>query len=210
MNDAATQRLFRSWGVPLVRVPMRRNLADVTLATALTAMREIGAVPVVIVSGLGELAGDDAILARDLHDLELVHRVVGDRSAYLEYGNEDDLGHGITAAHYTVSWNVVVARLEAAAPPSYRFVGPVTYQMSPTRWVPAVALSWTPGSVTDVESSVACRGKPGSTSLRVSGSVVRSGEQGCRRGGRRESRYRPDVHHLGRLPSGAKGGFPGE
>lgn len=132
MNDPATQQLLRSWQVPYVRVPMRQNLNEATLTKALRAVRNIGAIPVVIISGPGELSGDSATLARDRYDLGLVETVFHGKPVYLEYGNEDDLAHGIDASAYTASWNAVVGILKATAPPAYKWIGPVNYQTNPS------------------------------------------------------------------------------
>ena len=132
MTDPATQQLLRSWRVPYVRVPMRQNLDGATLIKALRAVRAIGAVPVAIISGPGELSDDGAILARDRYDLGLMERVFPHSPVYLEYGNEDDLAHGIDASAYTASWNTVVSQLKATAPASYHWAGPVNYQTNPS------------------------------------------------------------------------------
>jgi hypothetical protein len=130
-DDPATQALLRSWQVGLVRIPMRQSLDDAALTAALQAVRTIGATPLVIVNGPGELAGDSAILARDQHDLALVENVFPNAPVDLEYGNEDDLNHATTATQYTASWNAVVSQLRAQAPASYKWVGPVNYQSNP-------------------------------------------------------------------------------
>jgi hypothetical protein len=132
VTDPNTQRLFASWGVPLIRVPMRRTLADATLTAALRAVRNIGATPLVILNGPGELADDGAILSRDLHDLDLVRGVFPTGPVELEYGNEDDLGHGVTAAQYDASWNTVISQVKAQSPAGYTFAGPVNFQSNPS------------------------------------------------------------------------------
>jgi len=130
-DDPGTQRLLRSWHVPFVRVPMRPSLSDAVLSDALRAVRNIGAIPVVILNGPGELPDDNAVLVRDLHDLELVRQVFRDHPVYLEYGNEDDLAHGVTAQRYTTSWNAVISTIKTGAPDRYKFVGPANYQSDP-------------------------------------------------------------------------------
>lgn len=129
-DDPATQRLLRSWHVPFVRVPMRPSLSDAVLTDALRAVRAVGAIPVVILNGPGQVADDAAVLTRDLHDLDLVEQVFREHPVYLEYGNEDDLD-GVTAQRYTASWNAVIGAIKAKAPQRYEFVGPANYQSNP-------------------------------------------------------------------------------
>lgn len=143
-DDPDTQRLFQSWGVPLVRVPMRSTLDDQTLIDAMHAVQAVGADPLLILNGPGDLTGDNsidngAIAARDLHVLGLVTQTFGDATVYLEYGNEVDYFHGVDADEYVDSWNVVVPQLAAAVPASYRFVGPTWSEADPDAIATVVA-----------------------------------------------------------------------
>lgn len=119
-----TRRLFRQWGVPLIRVPLRAILDDSTLLGAMRAVRQVGAAPMLILRGP---AGDalPSVLAQDEHLMDLVHSVFGNGTAYLEFGNEPDLA-GIAPADYRTAWNTVIRELRKRYPTAaYRFVGPV-------------------------------------------------------------------------------------
>jgi hypothetical protein len=123
--DPGTQAMLRSWGVPLIRVPLRAGLSDATLTGALQAVLDIGATPMVILHG-----PKSGGLGDNQHLLSLVTRVFGDRRVYLEYGNEQDLA-GVNAAAYTAGWNQVIPALKQAAPAAYQFVGPANFQADP-------------------------------------------------------------------------------
>src|SRR5581483_10145330 len=60
-----TQALLRSWGVPLIRLPLRSGLADATLIAAMQAVLAVGATPMVILPGpaSGTPAGDRHLLS---------------------------------------------------------------------------------------------------------------------------------------------------
>jgi hypothetical protein len=120
-----TQAMLRSWGVPLIRVPLRAGLSDATLTGALQAVLAVGATPMVILHG-----PKSGTLADNQHLLSLVTGVFGDRRVYLEYGNEQDLA-GVDANAYAAGWNQVIPALRQAAPAGYQFVGPVNFQADP-------------------------------------------------------------------------------
>ncbi|MFC4909357.1 hypothetical protein [Actinomadura gamaensis] len=134
-TNADTQALFRSWGLPFIRVPLRAafdggaTVTDAQLLTALKAVRTVGATPVLILRGPGGGRTTGAITATDTHLLDLVHQVFGDGTAYLEFGNEPDLAANppVTADAYTAAWNAVIPTLKARYPSAgYKYVGPVT------------------------------------------------------------------------------------
>jgi uncharacterized membrane protein YgcG len=124
-TDPGTQAMMKSWGVPLIRVPLRAGLTDAVLVRALRAVLVVGATPMVILRG-----PKSGTLADNQHLLDLVHGVFGDRRVYLEYGNEQDLA-GVTAAGYVAGWNATVPALKRAAPTTYQFVGPVNFRADP-------------------------------------------------------------------------------
>jgi hypothetical protein len=120
-TSAGTQALLRTWGVPLIRVPLRSGLSDAALTQAMQAVLAVGATPMLI------LPGPASPPAGNQHLLSLITNVFGARKVYLEYGNEADLA-GIDAAAYTAGWNRDVPALKRAAPAGYAFVGPVSFQ----------------------------------------------------------------------------------
>ncbi|HLH67310.1 MAG TPA: hypothetical protein VKV27_16590 [Solirubrobacteraceae bacterium] len=128
LTDPAVQSQFATMQVPYVRVPMRTNLSDQTLESALQVVKTIGATPLVIVPGPGDVSNLQQV---DAHDLALVQSVFGGSAVLVEFGNEDDLDHGVDAQAYTQAWNQVVPTLAAASPPSYRFGGPTNFQANP-------------------------------------------------------------------------------
>ncbi|WP_345363611.1 choice-of-anchor Q domain-containing protein [Actinoallomurus liliacearum] len=134
----ATRELFRSWGVPIVRVPLRDRFSkngapvgDDQLLSAMRAVRDIGATPMLILRGPGSGRTADDVKKTDLHLLDLIHQVFGDGTAHLEFGNEPDLpGTDVPAADYTVAWNTVVPALKSRYPKAaYRYVGPASWRV---------------------------------------------------------------------------------
>lgn len=126
VNNASTQQLLKQMGMPIIRMPYRRNLSDDTEMQALRAIKSIGAAPLVIVQG----ATDANALADDLRQISVIQQVFGASTVYIEFGNEEDLA-GVDVARYTTAWNAIVPRLKAQAP-SYKFIGPVNFQYNPT------------------------------------------------------------------------------
>ncbi|MCO5967423.1 choice-of-anchor Q domain-containing protein [Actinoallomurus soli] len=132
-----TRELFRSWGVPIVRVPLRDRFEDGTPVgddqwlSAMRAVRDIGATPMLIIRGPGHRRTVDDLKQTDLHLLDLIHQVFGDGTAYLEFGSEPDLpGVDVPAADYTVAWNTVVPALKSRYPKAkYRYVGPASWRV---------------------------------------------------------------------------------
>lgn len=131
MNDPTTQALLKTHNTPIVRMPFRDAFTDAQDIQALSAIKNTGAAPLVIVHGA--CVSDPYTI--DNHWLSLVAQLFTTGSVYVEYGNEEDLscngGAGINATAYQASWNVVVAQLKTNYP-SYSFIGPVTYQSDPT------------------------------------------------------------------------------
>ncbi len=133
MNDPTTQAIVRTHNTPIVRMPFRDALTDAQDMQALSAIKNTGAAPLVIVHGA--CVSDPYTI--DSHWLSLVAQVFTTGPVYVEYGNEEDLscngGAGISATVYQASWNAVVSHLKATpAYSSYSFIGPVTYQSDPT------------------------------------------------------------------------------
>ncbi len=131
MNDPTTQAILKTHNTPIVRMPFRDVFTDAQDLQALSAIKNTGAAPLVIVHGA--CVSDPYTI--DNHWLSLVAQVFTTGPVYVEYGNEEDLscngGAGISATAYQASWNAVVPQLKANYP-SYSFIGPVTYQSNPT------------------------------------------------------------------------------
>lgn len=118
LNNSTTQQLLKNARVPIIRMPFRTTLDDVYEVEALRAIQYIGAVPLVIVYG----PYDANALADDMHILDLVHRVFGDETVYIEFGNESNVEH-IDAHQYAASWSTVIPALKAKEP-TYKYIGP--------------------------------------------------------------------------------------
>lgn len=138
VTQSATRELFRSWGVPIVRVPLRDRftpdgppVTDDQWVSAMRAVRDIGATPMLIIRGPGSGRTADDVKKTDLHLLDLIHQVFGDGPAYLEFGNEPDLpGTDVPVADYTAAWNTVVPALRSRYPKAaYRYVGPASWRV---------------------------------------------------------------------------------
>ncbi|GAA0322225.1 right-handed parallel beta-helix repeat-containing protein [Actinoallomurus spadix] len=138
VTQAATRELFRSWGVPIVRVPLRDRfkpdgppVTDDQWMSAMRAVRDIGATPMLIIRAPGSGRTADDVKKTDLHLLDLIHQVFGDGTAYLEFGNEPDgPDAGVPVADYTAAWNTVVPALKSRYPKAaYRYVGPASWRV---------------------------------------------------------------------------------
>jgi len=126
VNNPETQQLLKQKHMPIIRMPFRFGLPDAYELQALRTIREIGAIPLIIVHG----AIDQNALADDRHLISLTQSVFGGDTVYVEYGNEADLA-GVDVWRYTESWNAVIPQLKAMAP-TYKFIGPVNFEHNPT------------------------------------------------------------------------------
>ncbi|MEV0407018.1 choice-of-anchor Q domain-containing protein [Actinoallomurus sp. NPDC050550] len=186
----ATRELFRSWGVPIVRVPLRDHfegsttpVGDDLLLSAMHAVRDIGATPMLIIRGPGSGLAADDVKKTDLHLLDLIHQVFGDGTAYLEFGNEPDLpGTDVPVADYTAAWNTVVPALKGRYPKAaYRYVGPASWRVDHdyVKYIGAFVAGATPepdflswheyvcGAATDAHWKDACDGHLGNWQTHV-------------------------------------------
>ncbi len=126
LNSEATRQQLKNIGVRLMRMPTRPTLSDATEIAAAEAIKEIGAVPLIVISGPEFKAG--SILQSDQHLLDLFSRVFGKELVYYEFGNEADL-QGIKVDAYVNAWNQVVPTLKQAFPTA-RFIAPDNYQFT--------------------------------------------------------------------------------
>lgn len=126
VNERSVQALLRTYQVPVIRMPFRPTLTDAYETQALQAIRDIGALPLVIIHG----PTDSSVLTDDMHIITLVRNVFGDSAVYVEYGNESELD-GVSAEEYAASWNRVVPCLKSIAP-QYQFIGPAASFFNPS------------------------------------------------------------------------------
>jgi hypothetical protein len=126
LHSAQTRQLLKDIGVRLIRMPTRPTLSDATEMAAAQAIKEIGAVPLVVIAGPGYKNGP--ILQTDQHWLALFTKVFGTAPVYFEFGNESDLA-GVTVEQYVALWNQVVPALKQQFPTA-RFIGPDNYQFT--------------------------------------------------------------------------------
>ncbi len=126
LNSEATRQQLKNIGVRAIRMPTRPTLSDATEIAAAEAIKEIGAVPLIIINGPEFQAG--SLLESDQHLLALFSRVFGKEPVYYEFGNESDL-QGIKVDAYVKAWNEVVPTLKQAFPTA-RFIGPDNYQFT--------------------------------------------------------------------------------
>jgi hypothetical protein len=118
-----TQSLMQQLHIKIVRVPARKNITSAVFVQALQAIKQVGAVPLVVLNGV---QSPDTMLASDITAVKDVSSVFGDTTVYYEFGNEDDY-HGIDVTKYTDGWNTVIPQLKKLAPHAH-FVGPVSWQ----------------------------------------------------------------------------------
>ena len=129
MNDTTLQSDIKSHNIPLLRMPFRDGWTDAQYTQMLTAIKNAGAVPLVIVHG--NCTNSSSQQSTDDHWLSLVDSVFPSGNYYVEYGNEEDLScgssGGISAQQYTAGWNRDIPVLTANHPRA-KFIGPVNYQ----------------------------------------------------------------------------------
>jgi hypothetical protein len=122
LSSAATQAMLQQMHVKMVRIPTRSNLTEATIVQAAQIVKNIGAVPLIIL--MRRETNPNALLD-DTRVIMAMNRVFGNSVVYYEYGNEADLGNG-DPRPYIASWNALVPLLKQAAT-NGRFVGPATY-----------------------------------------------------------------------------------
>jgi hypothetical protein len=126
LYDAKTRQLLKDIGVRAIRMPTRPTLSDQTEIAAAQAIKEIGAVPLVVIAGPEYPGG--SLLQSDEHILGLMSQVFGNQPVYYEFGNEADLA-GITVNQYVAAWNQVVPTLKGMFPTA-RFIAPDNYEFT--------------------------------------------------------------------------------
>jgi hypothetical protein len=122
VTSAATRALMEQMHIHIVRVPVRTHLSNDVEIAAFQAVKSIGAIPLVILTGVR----DPNVLADDTRVIQDMNSVFGNSVVYYEFGNEDDW-NGVTIARYTTGWNTFVSQFKHLAL-NGKFVGPVSYQ----------------------------------------------------------------------------------
>jgi hypothetical protein len=126
LNSPATRQLLKDIGVRVIRMPTRPTLNPETEIKAAQAIKEIGAVPLILING-PEFKGGP-VLQTDQQLLSMFTSVFGKETVYYEFGNEADL-NGVDVAHYVAVWNQVIPQLKQQFPTA-RFIAPDNYQFS--------------------------------------------------------------------------------
>ncbi len=126
LTSEATRQQLKNVGVRVIRMPTRTSLKPETEVKAAQAIKEIGAVPLVVING-PEFKGGP-LLESDQNTLNLLMPVFGNEPVYFEFGNESDL-NGVNAQQYATAWNQVIPALKEMFP-NARFIAPDNYQFT--------------------------------------------------------------------------------
>ncbi len=126
LNSATTRQRLKDIGVRVIRMPTRTSLDPQTEVKAAQAIKEIGAVPLIVMGGPEFKEGP--LLEHDGNLLNLLMPVFGNEPVYFEFGNESDL-NGVSVDQYVTSWNEVIPQLKAKFP-NARFIAPDNYQFT--------------------------------------------------------------------------------
>ena len=122
VTSASTRALMQQIHIRIVRVPARQHLSNDVEIQAMQAVKNIGAVPLIVLAGVR----DPQVLADDTRFIQDANGIFGNSVVYYEFGNEDDW-NGVTIERYTQGWNTYIPRLKHMAL-NGKFVGPVSYQ----------------------------------------------------------------------------------
>ncbi len=122
LTSLTARQLMQQIHPTIIRMPARDSLNIATEIQAAQVIKNLGAVPLLVLHG----SNDPNQLPLDLALIRAMNQVFGNNTVYYEYGNEEDL-HGVPVESYTVSWNTVIPQLAKAAL-NGRFIGPVNYQ----------------------------------------------------------------------------------
>jgi hypothetical protein len=120
LNSQQTQTQLQQLHMRIIRMPVRPSLSNQTEIQAAVAIRNVQAIPLVILRG----AVDASVLVDDTRIVNDMNAVFGNGLVYYEYGNEEDL-LGINSSNFVSSWNTIVPQLKRIAHHA-QFIGPVT------------------------------------------------------------------------------------
>lgn len=120
LNSQQTQTQLQHLHMRIIRMPVRASLSNQTEIQAAMAIRNVQAIPLVILRGAvdAQVLVDDTLIVKDMNT------VFGNGLVYYEYGNEEDL-LGVKAPNFVASWNAIVPQLKRIAR-NAQFIGPVT------------------------------------------------------------------------------------
>ena len=122
VTSASTRALMQQIHIRIVRVPMRPHLPNDVEIQAVQAVKSIGAVPLIVLTGVR----NPNLLADDIRMIQDMNSVFGKSLVYYEFGNEDDW-NGVTITRYTAGWNTFIPQFKHLAL-NGKFIGPVSYQ----------------------------------------------------------------------------------
>lgn len=124
ITSSTTRDLMQKIHITIVRIPLRPHLSNTIEAQALQAVKSIGAIPLVTLSGMR----DPNVLADDTRMISDTNQIFGNSLVYYEFGNEDDW-NGLPITSYTQGWNTLIPQFKHLAL-NGKFIGPVSYQYS--------------------------------------------------------------------------------
>lgn len=124
ITSDATRQMMQQIHVQIIRIPVRTNLPNDIEMQAAQAVKAIGAIPLVVLTGMR----DPNVQADDTQIINDMNSVFGNTLVYYEFGNEDDW-NGLTIDRYTVGWNQLIPQFKHLAH-NGKFIGPVSYQYS--------------------------------------------------------------------------------
>jgi hypothetical protein len=158
LSSSATRDLLQRLHPTSIRLSIGTGVSQTVQVQAAQLIKSLGAVPVISLPG----SLDPNALSDDTQIIKQMQHVFGNQTVYYEYGNEEDL-LGVSASHYTTSWNAIVPLLKVQAPHGL-FVGPVTYQADPSYLKSFLqlaqprpdAVSWHEYSCTQTDSQADC------------------------------------------------------
>src|SRR6266516_2193232 len=122
ITSPATRALMQQIHIRIVRVPMRTKLPNEIEIQAVQAVKSIGAIPLIVLTGVR----NPHVLADDSRMIQGVNSVFGSSLVYYEFGNEDDW-NGVTITRYTNGWNTLIPQFKHLAL-NGKFIGPVSYE----------------------------------------------------------------------------------
>ncbi len=124
LDSPATQKALQQIHVQIIRMPVRPGIPEELEIKAAKAIKQIGAVPLVILNG--PLVSDP--LSVDRRIVQDMKQIFGNETVYYEFGNEEDL-QGVSTQRYVTSWNTIIPQLKHLSPGAH-FIGPVNYKYS--------------------------------------------------------------------------------
>ena len=124
LDSPATQKALQQIHVQIIRMPVRPGVSEALEIKGAQAIKQIGAVPLVILNG--PLVSDP--LSVDRRIVQDMKQIFGNETVYYEFGNEEDL-QGVSTQRYVTSWNTIIPQLKHLSPNAH-FIGPVNYKYS--------------------------------------------------------------------------------